>query len=109
MKLLLALLLMLTLMCAASAQKETRVKSTVKLSSLKQQKVQEPIAPVNATYNLDIKSEEDNKFGSISTPSTAIWKGTVYDVYQHEKTGKIFIIVPNTKDTGFHRKYIKTN
>lgn len=109
MKSLLALMLMLILMYTASAQKSTRVKSTVKLSTLKETKVQEPVAPVNATYNLDIKSEEDNKFGSISTPSTAIWKGTIYDVYQHEKTGKIFIIVPNTKDTGFHRKYIKTN
>lgn len=109
MKKLFALLLMLSIMYIASAQKSLRVTSTVKLSSLKQEKLQQPATPVNATYNLDIRSEEDNKTGAVPTASTAIWKGIVYDVFEHQKSGKIFIIVPNTKDSGFHRKYIKTN
>lgn len=71
-------------------------------------KVQEvkPV-PVNKVFNLDIKSEEDNKRNATLTTNTAIFEGVTYPAYVTNKSNKLFIIIPDTKNLGnYKRKYI---
>lgn len=111
MKKLIGILLVLV---SLSAFSQTRVVSNnssgFKFNSSVTIKPAKPL-PQGKVFNLDIKpikSELDNTKNAEITSNTAIYKAANYDVYT-TSAGKMFIIIPNTKDTGFHRKYLKTD
>lgn len=66
--------------------------------------------PVGKVFNLDVKTPKTRgqvlEHG-IKTSNIAIYKGVRYEVYATNK-GKLFIVLPNKKGTGYYRKYIKT-
>lgn len=66
--------------------------------------------PVNKVFNLDIKqpkTEQQCLSKAEPTTNTAQYKQQNYSVYATTK-GKLFIVVPNKENTGYYRKYIKT-
>ena len=67
--------------------------------------------PTNKVFDLDVKipKTQSQQIGKSSkTSNTAIYKKESYPVYQTTK-GKLFIVYPNKDNTGYNKKYIKTD
>ena len=66
--------------------------------------------PVGKLFNLDVKTPKSQAQvleHGVKTSNTAQYKGENHSVYATNK-GKLFIVLPNKEDTGYYRKYIKT-
>ena len=66
--------------------------------------------PVGKVFNLDVKTPKTRgqvlEHG-VKTSNTAIYKGVKYEVYVAQ-SGKLFIPIPTKDNSGYYRKYIKT-
>lgn len=64
--------------------------------------------PQGQHYNLDVKipkTEQDCLINAVPTTNTAQYKTNNYQVYATDK-GKLFIVIPNKEQDGYHRKYL---
>ena len=66
--------------------------------------------PVDKVFNLDTKTSKTREQileQGVKTSNIAIYKGVRYEVYV-TPSGKLFIPIPTKDNSGYYRKYIKT-
>ena len=98
----------LLLMCVSFTLSAQSVKLSTKVPSINS--TVSANIPVGKVFNLDVKTPKTRgqvlEHG-VKTSNTAIYKSVKYEVYVTQN-GKLFIPIPTKDNSGYYRKYIKT-
>ena len=98
----------LLLMCVSFTLSAQSVKISTKIPSINS--TISTNIPVGKVFNLDTKTSRSQAQvleHGVKTSNTAIYKGVRYEVYV-TPSGKLFIPMPTKDNSGYYRKYIKT-
>ena len=98
----------LLLMCVSFTLSAQSVKISTKIPNINS--TVSANIPVGKVFNLDTKTSRSQAQvleHGVKTSNIAIYKGVRYEVYA-TPSGKLFIPIPTKDNSGYYRKYIKT-